>query len=116
MRAVLLLLLLTSGCATVPQHAASDPASLGTWCGQVGAAMCRALADRCFSGMSGVAEGCNDTIVGPCLAGRAAETPSGRSFGELDQCVAQIRSLSCEGLGAGLGSGALAQPCSARAP
>jgi hypothetical protein len=76
--------------------------------------MCKSLADRCFNGMSAVADGCNDSIEAPCLAGRARDASAGRTYAELDQCIAQIRSLSCEGLGAGIGSGALSQYCSAR--
>jgi len=49
------LILLLAACATTPSHPANEPASLGAWCHEVGAAMCRALADRCFDGMSGVA-------------------------------------------------------------
>jgi hypothetical protein len=108
------LILLVAACATAPSHPAGDPVPLGTWCQQAGAAMCKSFADRCFNGLSAVAEGCNETFESSCLAGRPRDAATGRNYGELDQCVARIRSLSCEGLGAGIGSGALAQTCSVR--
>jgi hypothetical protein len=112
---LLILLCAVAGCATVPAHVSTDPVPLGDWCREAGNAMCTSLADRCFNGMRGVAEGCNEQMSGNCLGGRSAATGSGRSWGELDQCVAQIRGLTCEGLGAGLGSGSLAQTCAAHA-
>jgi hypothetical protein len=107
-------LVFLAACATAPSHPANEAMSLGAWCHEAGRAMCKALADKCFNGMDGVADGCNETVEAPCLAGRARDSSSGRTWGELDQCVAQMRSLTCEGLGAGMGSGSLAQSCAAR--
>ncbi|PSM31000.1 hypothetical protein [Haliangium sp. UPWRP_2] len=46
------------------------------------------------------------------MAGRDPQTPSGRTGGDLNTCLAKLEPLSCGQLGAGLGSGELAV-CSA---
>ena len=109
-----LLPLLLIACSSVPKRASTDPIPLGEWCKQVGAAFCKATADRCFNGMSGVSDGCRDTFEPSCIAGRVAEGPSGRTGGDLDHCIAALAPLSCEGLGAGIGSGDLGTLCSVR--
>jgi hypothetical protein len=111
---MLIVLSLVGACASVPKHASSDPVPVGEWCDQVGAAFCKATADRCFNGMNGVADGCRDTFKPSCLAGRAADGPSGRTGADLDHCVAALKPLTCEGLGAGIGSGSLGTVCSVR--
>jgi hypothetical protein len=100
-----------TACATVPKHAGTDPVTVGAWCDDVGAVNCKAMADRCFGGLSGVAEGCRDSFRTTCLAGRASDTPAGRTYDELRRCTDYVASLSCEGLGAAVGSGTLSQLC-----
>jgi hypothetical protein len=116
MRQTILLLALLAGCATVPKRPPTEPASLGDWCDQLGNAVCTAMADRCFGGMSGVADGCRQSFPAACLAGRAPTTPSGRTWGDVDNCRTTIRQQSCEGLGATIGSGQFSAQCSATAP
>ncbi len=109
-----LLMVLLAGCATAPQHAATDPATLGDWCDHVGTAMCTAMADRCFNGMAGFADGCRDSARPACLAGRSPDSSSGRTWGDLEHCRSTLSSLTCEGLGASVGSGQLSTQCAAR--
>jgi hypothetical protein len=101
-------------CASAPRRSPTDAVPIGEWCQQVGDAFCKAMADRCFGGMSSVADGCRDTFKPSCLAGRAEDGASGRTGGDLDRCVASMRPLTCEGLGAGIGSGSLATFCAVR--
>jgi hypothetical protein len=110
MRIAFVLLLAACG-SSPPPHPDNEAATLGGWCDEIGAAMCVAMADACFSGNSSVANGCKETFGPNCVGGRAAEQPSGRTWGEAKICIAKLKSLSCEGLGAGIGSGSLAQYC-----
>jgi hypothetical protein len=105
---------LVVACASAPRRSPTEAVPIGEWCQQVGNAFCGAMADRCFGCMNGVADGCRDTFRPSCLAGRAESGPSGRTGADLDRCIAAIRPLTCEGLGAGIGSGELATHCSIR--
>jgi len=106
-------MLCLGACAATPRRADTDPVSLGDWCQRIGQATCGAMADKCFGGMSGFAGGCRDSFGPGCLAGRAASDPSGRSFGELSRCLQSLAALSCEGLGASVGSGSYGALCAA---
>jgi hypothetical protein len=109
--------MLLVGCASAPRAVpttSSGEVTLGGWCERVSSAMCDALAGQCFGGNRDVAGGCVDSARSGCLAGRDPSMSSGRTVAQLDGCVGQLRGLSCEGLGAGLGSGALST-CAAQA-
>jgi hypothetical protein len=107
-------LLCFAACATVPKRAPADPVPLGAWCDDVGRHMCKSVGNRCFGGMSGFAQGCLESFQPNCLAGRDANAASGRTQSDLDRCLQHIDSLSCEGLGASVGSGALGEHCAVR--
>lgn len=95
------------GCAGVQLREPNTPVSLGDWCQVVSSKVCDLTARACFNGMSGVADGCKDTAIPGCLAGRDPQTPSGRLGGDLNTCLAKLEPLSCAQLGAGMGSGEL---------
>jgi hypothetical protein len=104
------LLLLVAGCASAPRPVpttASGEVTLSGWCDRVSTEMCGAMANQCFQGNRDVAAGCIDSARTGCVAGRDPAMSSGRTTTDLEHCTTQLRSLSCEGLGAGLGSGAL---------
>jgi len=101
--------------ATAPSVRPDGTVTLGDWCRETTREMCATLARQCFAGLGGVEEGCRDTAVSSCLAGRDAQMSSGRRADELTRCTSTIRAQSCEGLGAGIGSGALATTCAAMA-
>jgi hypothetical protein len=114
---VVALLVVVAGCASAPKPVPTTPSgevTLGAWCDRVSSGMCDALAGQCFGGNRDVAGGCVDSARSGCVSGRDPSMASGRTVGQLDQCLSQLRGLSCEGLGAGLGSGALSV-CSAQA-
>jgi hypothetical protein len=118
MRIFTLLLCLGLGaCATAPPKpvptTASGDVTLAGWCERVSAELCAAMSKQCFGGNSSVEAGCTDTATSSCVAGRNGSASSGHPLAELDTCVAKLRSLSCEGLGAGLSSGDLTG-CQAR--
>lgn len=104
------------GCSGAQVRDAKAQVSLGEWCQQVSGKLCELTGSRCFGGIAGVADGCRNTAVPSCLAGRDPALPSGRQGADLDRCLAALAPLSCEQLGAGLGSGQLATFCSATAP
>jgi hypothetical protein len=76
--------------------------------------MCKSVGNRCFGGLSGFAQGCMDSFQPNCVGGRDTSAPSGRTQSDLDRCLARIDALSCEGLGASIGAGALGDLCSVR--
>lgn len=86
------------------------------WCKEVNGKLCNSVARSCFKGMAGFAEGCLDSALPSCLAGRDPASSSGRTSTDLDRCLAAIEPLSCQELGLGLGSGKLAAVCGASAP
>jgi hypothetical protein len=96
-----------AGCPGVQLREPNAPVPLGEWCQVVSSKMCELTARACFNGMSGVADGCKDTAIPSCLAGRDPQTPSGRLGGDLNACLAKLEPLSCAQLGAGMGSGEL---------
>ena len=105
-----------AACGGAEQPAGPQPVDVGEWCEAVGASMCRGTADKCFSGMSGVEDGCRDSFTPSCMGNRDAATPSGRTSDDLGACVDYIESRSCEQLGqdtgqALTGSGSFAQLC-----
>ena len=111
----LVVLLLLAGCgAPIAAHNDNEAATLGAWCDEICAGMCTAMADACFSGNNSFANGCRETCAPGCLASRSRDASSGRTWGEAKQCLAKLKALSCEGLGAGIGSGSLAD-CQAKA-
>jgi hypothetical protein len=116
MRVLLFATLLLGACGATQHPQASGPVPLDAWCRELGATYCSAIADRCLGGMAGAADGCRDSFLSSCLAGRAPATPSGRDHGELSQCVARVRGLTCEGLGAAMADPAFAAACAAKAP
>jgi hypothetical protein len=115
------IVLLLAGCASGPRATpaattASGEVTLGAWCARLSDEMCRALARACFGGNRDVQAGCVDSARVSCLAGRPSSLGAGRRPADLDGCIAALRGLSCEGLGAGIGSGALAICQAAAAP
>ena len=93
-----------------------NPVSLGDWCKEVNSKLCNSVAQSCFKGMSGFADGCLQSAMPSCLAGRDGHSPSGRTKGDLANCISGIQPLSCKELGKGLGSGKMAELCGATAP
>jgi hypothetical protein len=106
-------LLFVASCGGAQRRTGSDMVPLGEWCEVGTATLCRALEERCFSGMSGAAAGCMETSVDACLAGRSPSQSSGRTYTQLGACLDVIAPLSCAQLGFATGSGALAAVCSA---
>jgi len=103
MRLLLIGLALVGACASAPKPVpttASGEVALAGWCDRVSTEMCNAMAWQCFGGNRDVAAGCVDSAKSGCVAGWDPQMASGRTVAELDQCTAQLRSLSCEGLGA----------------
>lgn len=99
--------LVMAGCTGAQLREPNAPVPLGEWCQVVSSKVCDLTARACFNGMSGVADGCKDTAIPGCLAGRDPQTPSGRNGGDLNACMARLEPLNCAQLGAGMGSGEL---------
>jgi hypothetical protein len=117
MRLYLFAALALTACATAPARPdGKEAVTLGSWCAEVGAMHCNALAKRCFSGQTTVAAGCQQTFTPTCLGGRESGTATGRTYDDLRRCFAFIESLSCEGLGAATGSGAMREHCGVATP
>jgi hypothetical protein len=121
------ILLLLAGCASTGTHAepaappqqplmttAGGEVKLGDWCNLLSVEMCDAMTRACFSGNESVKAGCIDQAKVSCLADRDPQIGAGRRPADLNTCVTKLRGLNCEGLGAGIGSGAL-EICQARA-
>lgn len=102
-----LLLSATIACSGTQVRDSNAPISLGDWCKTVSSKVCDLTAKACFNGMSGVADGCKDTAIPGCLAGRDPQMPSGRTGADLNACMAKLAPLTCQALGAGMGSGEL---------
>jgi hypothetical protein len=114
-------LLALLGCGGATPRSGPEPVPLGTWCEEASAMLCEAIADECFGGAGGFAEGCTESSLPGCLAGRDASSASGRTYDDLAACHASLRPMSCEELGyatgTGLaGSGPIADHCAARPP
>lgn len=111
--------LFLAACATAPRPlppptTASGEVPLGYWCDRLSDEMCGAMARACFGGNGDFKAGCVDQSRVTCLAGRDPNPGAGRTPADLEACSSALEGLSCEGLGAGIGSGALAV-CQARA-
>lgn len=111
--------LFLAACATAPRPlppptTASGEVPLGYWCDRLSDEMCGAMARACFGGNGDFKAGCVDNSRVTCLAGRDPNPGAGRTPADLEACSSALEGLSCEGLGAGIGSGALAV-CQARA-
>ncbi len=107
-------MLVAVGCAAPLKHVGTDPVTIGDWCGEVGRTLCDSMASRCMNNLAGFADGCRDSFAPACAAGRPTDAPAGRTYDELHACVAHLDGLSCEGLGAGVGSGELKDRCGVR--
>ena len=108
----------TAGCGAPPAPALPAPGQavyLGEWCQQVCRKFCNATASRCFPGMAGFEEGCQQSALQSCLAGRSLATPSGRTGADLASCLDYLDGVSCRDLGAALTNPVGAKLCAARA-
>lgn len=81
------------------QRAPDEPVTLGGWCNEVGATLCRATAARCVGAMPGFEGGCREGFVSSCLGGRPSDAPAGRVGADLDGCIAALESAACPDLG-----------------
>ena len=89
-----------AGCsgAPAPDPNAPDPKapiSIDTWCSTVTSRLCDRTAATCHNGAVEFANSCKDNGIANCNAGREPTTPSGRTKGELDACLARLDPLSC---------------------
>lgn len=113
-RLLLFVVFTVAACAAPLKHVGSDPVTIGDWCGEVGRKLCDTMAARCMNNLAGFADGCRDSFAPACAAGRDGGAGAGRTYDELHACVAHLDGLSCEGLGAGVGSGELHEKCGVR--
>jgi hypothetical protein len=95
---------------------ATTPVTIDEWCSSVTAKLCERTAETCHKGSMDFANGCKDKGTATCNAGREPSTPSGRTHGELEQCLAKLAPLSCEELQGMAANTDLVAACSAGAP
>jgi hypothetical protein len=108
-----------AGCGGPPAPALPAPGAtvfLGEWCQHVGRTFCRATAEQCFGGSTSFEQGCQQSAVEGCLAGRSLATPAGRTGAELRGCLEYLDGIACKDLGAALANPVGASLCAARAP
>ena len=103
----LVLCLFACGGASLPTGPA--PVPLDEWCEVVTERLCEQMADACMNGMQAAADGCMDTGVPACIAGRDASGPSGHTYDDLNECVSTVESLGCAELGTAIGQMAFDQ-------
>ena len=113
-RLLLFVVFTIAACAASPKHVGSDPVTIGDWCGDVGRKFCDTMVSRCMRNLAGFADGCRESFVPSCVAGRGEAEPAGRTYDELHACLQHVDGLSCEGLAGGVGSGELLEKCGVR--
>ncbi len=109
---------LVVACAGPQPRSGPQKVTTHAWCEAVGMASCRNIGNQCFNGMSGFEQGCLESFVARCTQGRD-DTPTQRSYDDLNACVQYTDSRSCEELGrdAGeevVGTGRYAELCKLR--
>ena len=109
-----------AGCGGAPPAPAlpapGQAVYLGEWCQRICGTFCQTAASRCFPGMAGFEEGCRQSAMQGCLAGRSLATPSGRTGADLASCLEYLDGIACHDLGAALTNPVGARLCAARAP
>lgn len=105
-----------AGCSSTPVRDTKAPVSIDGWCTAVTNKLCDLTAKACHGGSMDFANSCKDNGIANCNAGRDPNTPSGRTTGDLDQCLAKLEPLSCQDLQGMTKNPEIVSACSASAP
>jgi hypothetical protein len=102
------------GCFFLVNRDPAAPVALGDWCSMAASQACEQFESACFGGGrlgNAFLTECGESARKSCQTGRDGDTQSGRTVGQLKNCLAYIDSLSCEALGASIASGEMAHRC-----
>ena len=107
-----------AGCSSTPEpvNDPKAPVSIDKWCATVTSRLCDLQAKACHKGSMEFANSCKDNGIATCNAGRDPSSPSGRTTGDLEVCLAKLEPLSCPAFEGIAGNKDVLAACSANAP
>jgi hypothetical protein len=94
---VVVVLAACSGGQRGPGGGGGGDVSLRDWCAQLTPLVCKRVGS-CV-GSEDIADGCIETAIPSCIAGRDGNKSSGHDEAELEACATVFKTTACEGYG-----------------